>query len=87
MKLDVVSEDVLPSERLKRLLRLGNFLGSCEEEMHTGEEIKRGMGRWMATDNGMQQLSSSNTGSKADYNYFSALVTNYFADLYYSYKK
>lgn len=31
MKLDVVSEDVLPSERLKRLLRLGNFLGSCDE--------------------------------------------------------
>lgn len=29
MKLEVVSEDVLPSERLKRLLRLGNFLGSC----------------------------------------------------------
>lgn len=41
----------------------------------------------MAIDNGMQQLSSSNTGSKADYNYFSALVTNYFAGLYYSYKK
>lgn len=39
MKLDVVSEDVLPSERLKRLLRLGNFLGSCDErEAHTGEE-------------------------------------------------
>lgn len=34
MKLDVVSEDVLPSERLKRLLRLGNFLGSCEEKTH-----------------------------------------------------
>lgn len=31
MKLDVVSEEVLPSERLKRLLRLGNFLGSCDE--------------------------------------------------------
>lgn len=31
MKLDVVSEDVLPSERLKRLLRLGNFLGSCDD--------------------------------------------------------
>lgn len=31
MKLDVVSEDVLPSERLKRLLRLGNFLGSCNK--------------------------------------------------------
>lgn len=31
MKLDVVSEDVLPSDRLKRLLRLGNFLGSCDE--------------------------------------------------------
>lgn len=55
--------------------------------MHTGEEIKRGMGRWMAIDNGMQQLSSSNTGSKADYIYFSALVANYFADLDYSYKK
>lgn len=49
----------------------------------------------MAIDNGMQQLSSSNTASlqeiiivsKADYNYFSALVTNYFAGLYYSYKK
>lgn len=32
MKLDVVSEDVLPSERLKRLLRLGNFLGSYEQK-------------------------------------------------------
>lgn len=29
MKLDVVSEQVLPSERLKRLLRFGNFLGNC----------------------------------------------------------
>lgn len=46
--------------------------------MHTGEEIKRGMGRWMAIDKGMQQLSSSNTASKADYNYLSSLVTNYF---------
>lgn len=35
MKLEVVSEDVLPSERLKRLLRLGNFLGSCEHEEDT----------------------------------------------------
>lgn len=31
MKLEVVSEDVLPSERLKRLLRFGNFLGSCDD--------------------------------------------------------
>lgn len=35
MKLEVVSEDVLPSERLKRLLRLGNFLGSCEHREDT----------------------------------------------------
>lgn len=35
MKLDVVSEDVLPSERLKRLLRLGNFLGSCDKKQKT----------------------------------------------------
>lgn len=35
MKLEVVSEDVLPSERLKRLLRLGNFLGSCEHQEDT----------------------------------------------------
>lgn len=35
MKLDVVSEEVLPSERLKRLLRLGNFLGSWMTHTHT----------------------------------------------------
>lgn len=39
MKLDVVSEDVLPSERLKRLLRLGNFLGSCDER-HTHTQVR-----------------------------------------------
>lgn len=45
MKLDVVSEDVLPSERLKRLLRLGNFRGSCEEERDAhGWRDKKGNG-------------------------------------------
>lgn len=44
MKLDVVSEDVLPSERLKRLLRLGNFLGSCDQrDTHTHTHTSEGM--------------------------------------------
>lgn len=38
MKLDVVSDDVLPSERLKRLFRLGNFLGSCDDR---GADVRR----------------------------------------------
>lgn len=44
MKLDVVSEDVLPSERLKRLLRLGNFLGSCDQrDTHTHTPVREWM--------------------------------------------
>lgn len=39
MKLDVVSEEVLPSERLKRLLRFGNFLGNCRDGKRTGSEF------------------------------------------------
>lgn len=44
MKLEVVSEDVLPSERLKRLLRLGNFLGSCGHR----EDTRLNCPRWFS---------------------------------------